>query len=102
MSVIVKGMKMPENCAVCDMMYGCEFSIAMKKRPFDCPLIEVPEHGRLIDADYLIKKLEGNMTLVSFVFGGKLDEIYGAICNDMIKELTEAPTVIHADKDGEP
>ena len=28
------------------------------ERPFDCPLVAVPDHGRLIDADALIKEQE--------------------------------------------
>ena len=63
MSVIVKGMGMPETCVDCDM---CEYSICAitntycgaryTKRNFDCPLLPLPdEHGRLIDADKLLK-----------------------------------------------
>ena len=66
MSVLVKGMKMPESCYGCDLanfftdetpycrrrMKAVSFS---GDRPSWCPLQEVPEpHGRLIDADALI------------------------------------------------
>lgn len=58
MSVIVKGMEMPKNCAECfvtdetyckhlwnDGRYIC--------RHPDCPLIEIPTpHGRLVDATF--------------------------------------------------
>ena len=62
--VYIKGMEMPKNCDDCDFMevhgeYGnaeCPFGIfircASEKNP-DCPLIPVPDHGRLIDADAL-------------------------------------------------
>ena len=43
MSVLVKGMEMPKNCGICGFKDGCEFSVPLTERPFDCPLIEVPE-----------------------------------------------------------
>ena len=67
MSVIVKGMKMPENCMSCpfpsvgvDWYYcycpgvdGKAYDFEQSKTvPDDCPLIALPDkHGRLVDAD---------------------------------------------------
>ena len=69
MSVLIKGMEMPTNCAACPLNYdqmACAvtwtrwWSDSMvimnfdsdKERMPNCPLIEVPTpHGRLIDAD---------------------------------------------------
>jgi len=67
MSVLIKGMKMPENCDYCGFISstGCcrateeyhdeEQTVAglygEDKRPDWCPLIEVPPHGDLIDRD---------------------------------------------------
>ena len=59
MSVIVKGMEMPEGCWDCVMgSFGaCNFAGRIwddLNRPDWCPLVELPEkHGRLIDADAL-------------------------------------------------
>ena len=74
MSVIIKGMKMPTSCMDCpfkgfDRANGrgnvciIDESISLHAvfdgldvkfvRMGDCPLIEVPPHGRLIDADKL-------------------------------------------------
>lgn len=65
MSVLVKGMEMPKNCNVCNfhMLRFCcaaDKDLAEKdtrplieRRPESCPLVPVPEHGRLIDADKL-------------------------------------------------
>ena len=67
MSVIVKGMKMPLNCAMCERWSICECLKEYKDyesilyavddgdlvRADECPLIELPPHGRLIDADEL-------------------------------------------------
>ena len=61
MSVLIRGMKMPESCHECVAGYGGFCFVASAEsdgicpdhgRPDDCPLIELPtEHGRLIDVD---------------------------------------------------
>ena len=64
-SIIIKNMEMPKNCAECKMWSICdclkEFDdyesllYAVDDGDWviadDCPLIELPPHGRLIDAD---------------------------------------------------
>lgn len=72
MGIYIKNMKMPTRCFDCPM---CEISdieiccsisigvavsyeeideqIAIQDRPSWCPLVEIPPHGRLIDADAL-------------------------------------------------
>ncbi len=52
MSVIVKNMEMPKNCTGCPICCGLPYQHRDDKgrRP-DCPLVELPPHGRLIDAD---------------------------------------------------
>ena len=75
MSVLIKGIGIPESCAECRFcvngftddapMYECacesseNVSVLVDDhgKPFDfrpewCPLIELPPHGRLIDADF--------------------------------------------------
>ena len=76
MSVLIKGMELPAECRECKMLTyystsGCSMcditgnALArnFKPIPFDgrpdwCPLIEIPEHGRLIDADALKETLD--------------------------------------------
>lgn len=63
MSVIVKSMEMPQNCLGCPLTWVdddynsvCPFTnvIALNiGRQDDCPLIELPPHGRLGDLDEL-------------------------------------------------
>ena len=63
MSVLIKGMEMPKDCARCQFGdgYAC-FATGYivqdeeweTKRASFCPLIQLPPHGRLIDADALI------------------------------------------------
>ena len=58
MSVLIKGMKMPKCCDDCDFVQhgGKDWCyITEKDLPCDCPLIELPDHGDLIDRDALMK-----------------------------------------------
>ena len=75
MSVFIKGLEMPQNCSDCPLNYdqmACKVTgtrwwsdtmVLMgfdsdKERLYDCPLVEIPTpHGRLIDADELIREL---------------------------------------------
>ena len=75
MSLLIRGANMPKNCAVCPLerdVFGCAVCCGKadgdrigtpiyeadlpstdfeERRPSWCPLVEVPPHGRLIDAD---------------------------------------------------
>ena len=68
MSVLIKGMDMPENCFQCPCLDG-EYCVcqavdsyekieSIKFRPPYCPLVEVPKHGRLVDADAIRKDID--------------------------------------------
>lgn len=63
MSVFVRGLEMPKNCALCIFRAPgetwCPFTLQEvpgNTIPEDCPLTPVPPHGRLIDADALEKE----------------------------------------------
>lgn len=87
MSVIVKGMKKPKNCDWCPFFLKnrhdrgddslCRASL--KEAKDGCPLIPVPPHGRLIDADALPR------------FGGRKGLIHSA-------DVDNAPTIIEAER----
>lgn len=95
MSVIVKGMKMPENCGMCDLAHrnfdGNETRLACyalkdwaeesgDDRRSDCPLVELPKnHGSLIDADELEKKCRLEIALLK------------------LKLIKEEPTIFEAE-----
>ena len=59
MSVYIKGMEMPKRCYTCPCadleFYDCNLMpgtrIEQHKRLDDCPLVPVPDHGRLVDKD---------------------------------------------------
>ena len=97
MSILIKGMEMPKSC------YECRFAfdgmcIANRGRKDvgitnSCPLIEVPKHGRLIDAEAL-KEIE--------FCGLQADKkiIYQMGWNDAIEAIAKnAPTIIQAEED---
>ena len=68
MSVYIKGMEMPTSCLEC-RLYNDPWCMAKNinqwrtaynrppkgKRQNDCPLVPVPPHGRLVDADEITK-----------------------------------------------
>ena len=63
MSILIRDMEMPKNCWLCPLsvlyekpreMLRCKLTkeeVLRYKIDSKCPLIELPPHGRLIDAD---------------------------------------------------
>lgn len=68
--VYIKGMEMPESCAEClnigwQYVFECNLNdVESGARLGSCPLIPVPPHGRLIDADALCDGLVSNHPVV--------------------------------------
>lgn len=80
MSILIKGMEMPDACCDCDLLpeeinrdeqWRCPITKKIvqrylyntyiderKGKPSDCPLVEIPPHGDLIDVDNLIEDIE--------------------------------------------
>ena len=101
MSVLIKGMEMPKSCYQCQFAmqqyrtvwhgfkrvensYACVMThkkITSTKRNRFCPLIEIPPHGRLIDADALMPNAE---------YKGKYDILTAY-------DVVAAPTIIEAE-----
>ena len=62
MSILIKGMEMPKNCDSCMFsrrsIHNIDWCVLTEKDlPCDCPIVPVPPHGRLIDADALYRKM---------------------------------------------
>lgn len=109
MSTLVRGMEMPKDCPYCPLAHwnfkneftGCEITkkyfsteeLYADGRPDFCPLVLVPEHGRLIDKDALEQDISE-----SVVFSGRENnpEIYGA--NKIINRIHYAPVIIPAEE----
>ena len=98
MSILIKGMEMPESCWRCCLsqlyekpraMLVCEITheeVLRNKIDGNCPLVPVPPHGRLIDADKIR------------YHSGTWEKGFDWV---MQSEIALMPTVIPADKDGE-
>ena len=102
--IYIKGMEMPKTCHCCIMCVQvsdgdidwhwecCLLCEKVSRFATDiipgCPLIPVPDHGRLIDADALMKQVEHD-TPLSAVYE-----------KTMRRYLNNAPTIIPADKEG--
>lgn len=115
MGVYIRGMEMPTRCCECRL----STCYSLKERPLcdvlveymsygeweakrldHCPLVEIPPHGRLIDADALKSVLKWHHS----VFIGAEDEVEKAQSDALIcaiSEVVNAPTIIPASEEGE-
>lgn len=85
MSVLIKGMEMPESCVTCRWheRWGCGLTGIGTNTAEGCPLVSIPTpHGRLIDADRLPH------------YTG-----YALSANEVAKAVETAPTIIGAEED---
>ena len=114
--VYIKGMEMPMNCEECSIKswdgedYVCPFSGVVTLsigRQDSCPLIPVPDHGRLIDADKLIDRLEKQRTVILHQLPGVHSRTDGYTSEDyvferngdMISILRNYAAIIPADRE---
>lgn len=109
MSILIKNMDMPKSCMYCPLNYDCiscevnhdvdfDFEGYDKERHKDCPLVEIPPHGDLIDRDALMKQCE---------MGGNCNTCehssYGIWCDkgnefvNVCEAISDAPTIIEAE-----
>lgn len=109
MSILIRGMEMPKACRECPLEtdYGTcgYYSLYVEaghdsdyeKRRDDCPLIELPPHGRLIDADELIKVFKAHHDL--FPEDGGIFELAERDAFQLsIADVVNAPTIIPAEE----
>ena len=103
MSILIKGMEKPKECYCCPCstinmngrwgkcnLLGRDYAGNPHKIYDDCPLVEIPPHGRLIDADEIIK--EQNYTVTDT----NVEEVRVA-CRYCAEVLKDAPTVIESE-----
>ena len=68
MSILIRGMEMPNICAYCFLDASeCDLHAKVniwRERHPNCPLIELPPHGRLGDLDELINGCEKLMRML--------------------------------------
>ena len=98
MSILIKGVEKPKDCRHCRFLsktsissdckfltvdYYCDVLVKWKGET-DCPLIELPPHGDLIDRDVL--------TSVTEMVNGEFKTYYEKF------EIDDAPTIIEAEE----
>lgn len=100
MGVYIRGMEMPTNCDSCPCYYETEGAwrnecevlgrehYLTEERPSWCPLVPVPPHGRLIDADAAAEKIWEDMRFPSNLANAQF----------FANELREMPTIIEAEE----
>lgn len=95
MDILIKDMKMPKSCIECKFFIEDSWCLIRKggpavwfckdKRSVNCPLISVPDHGRLIDADccngYFYEHMSDDMMIAA------------------MNAINDMPTIIPADKE---
>jgi hypothetical protein len=98
--ILIRGMEMPRTCNDC--LICCEHSMLYKaitdRRSPNCPLVELPEHGDLKDADYIRNKLcemYKSDTLEN-------DHFYGnAALDNVLYTMNNAPVIVPASEEVE-
>lgn len=110
MSVLVKGMKMPKCCYDCeliDVVESCpcysmtlaefiEFPWIRKARHRYCPLVELPQHGDLVDKQKMAETNEQHYK----IFEGEENADYAR--QVVLQMLDQAPVIIEAENDDIP
>ena len=114
MSILIKGIDMPRNCDDCRLGIDCAYDESqdgykmMGGRPHNCPLVPVPPHGRLMDAEAFaaemkmrqeeagkwLREAKDRETAV------RADAVLSFLCEVKLT-LDAAHTVIPASKEGE-
>lgn len=104
MSILIRGLKMPKNCGECpfqQITLGIDgkpvsFCTALWKfnNPLSdkCPLIEVPKHGRLIDADAAMKAACEALCHLGVFCPDNL-------CKEVRETFDAVPTIIESEKE---
>ena len=106
MSILIHGVEMPTMCCDCKMyvedVYCCCLLNREIENPWaddgvelDCPLVPVPPHGRLIDADALTAHFE---KIADIEWNKKAAPIsWSYAFEDVMDDIENAPTIIPAD-----
>ena len=106
MGVYIKGIEMPKNCNECPLHFyegqgicSCRALPAIdddeilkpwKKKRKDCPLVQVPPHGRLIDVDKI------GLTNFEIILCQNGNPFKNAL-EMLLEKIENAPTIIQAD-----
>ena len=90
MSILIKGVEMPTCCSDCDIPCDRWMDVEDGNRSDECPLVTVPPHGRLIDADSLMKE--------GWKLHREIERKYGYDIHEIPINCPSIPTVIPAEE----
>ena len=103
--VYIAGMQMPKKCVRCPFgIFGhcaanndkdIEKVTADAERDVDCPLIPVPDHGRLIDANKV------GLTDFEIILCQADENPYKSGLKMLLDKIEKMPTIIPADKEAD-
>ena len=107
MSILIKNMEMPKDCPYCPLAHwnlkneftGCEIvkkyfsteEMYADGKPDFCPLVPVPSHGRLIDADAVVVAIQNSIEVVH-------DGMQKILLDYAQKMFNATPTIIEAEE----
>ena len=100
MSIVIKDMEIPENERYVDVRIFADgrATTATGERPFyrEMDVIELPPHGRLIDADRLNETMRGTLELLIKDTGLQEPYLFAAFSTlgEMVKDT---PTILEAE-----
>ncbi|MBO7682569.1 MAG: hypothetical protein J6T17_07455 [Clostridia bacterium] len=109
--IYIKGMEMPTICKSCRfcgfggkmgelnvcMFTGESQPTLSRERMSNCPLVPVPPHGRLIDADTMVKSVMSQYDILKAFNNSELSELADVLVRGVLQEIENAPTIIPAD-----
>jgi len=97
MSVLIRGMEMPTSCAECRFngVYCYAKGDENQYSKLPCPLVPVPPHGRLIDADALKEIIKAHDYPLRAHFNSTDN---GMFTIGIQQAVDETPTIIPAEE----
>ena len=106
MSILINDMEFPTSCLECPLTDGHSASCLIteqsvyffiNKRHNDCPLVPIPPHGRLIDADALIRGIKAD-AIWEYEPTNEYDSGIRAGAMAVMRSVRNAPTIIPAEE----
>ena len=105
MSILIKGVRMPTSCYDCNCFIrdsdGSDYCCLLMqdiedndKRDDNCPLVPVPAHGRLIDAD----ALDTSILQAGFSYAITRRNLRYTL-GEVRQKIANAPTIIESEKE---
>lgn len=105
MSILIKGLRMPRGCDECyirerDTCPLLKVNVGEWGRYVGCPLVELPDHGDLIDRYMLIGGFADWYIQESPMYLGD-NSVVAETIGDAMKAIEDAPVVIPAERSEE-